>query len=206
MKALTRRIIPPLLMLVVWFGLLFWWTSGFSAFTTFSAALRAAGELPRTSPAFEIRDQFGVAHDTSEFGGKYVILQFSYLGCGDVCPLVMVDFHRIQHALANKMPGELLLLTISFDPARDSTERLFDMWNLHGRADGWYLAALTSPLNDSIQADLRRLGVWIQRQDDGSFSHSAQAFLLDPEGQVVQVFEGPGYGDKVIAAIKERLQ
>ena len=205
-KALTRSIVPPLAMLAMWFGLLFWWTSGFSAFTTFSSALQAAGPLPRTSPAFEVRDQFGVTHNTREFGGKYVMLQFSYLSCGDVCPLVMGDFHRIHHALANRMPDELLLLTVSFDPLRDSTERLDSMWNHHGQPEGWYLMALTSALDDRIQADLRSLGVWIERRDDGTFNHSAQAFLLDPQGQVVQVFEGPAYAGKVIAAIEERLQ
>jgi cytochrome oxidase Cu insertion factor (SCO1/SenC/PrrC family) len=103
------------------------------------------------------------------------------------------------------MSDELLLLTVSFDPVRDTTERLFDTWNHHGRPTGWYLAALASPLDDRIRADLRRLGVWVSPRDDNLFNHSGQAFLLDPEGRVVEVFEGPGNSGRMVAALGERL-
>jgi len=188
MNARVRRIIPPLLIVVAWAGMLSWWTSGFSAFTTFSHTLKAAGPLPRPAPVFHIRDQFGAVHDTDDFGGSYVLLQFSYLSCGDVCPLSMADFQRVQAALQRSMPGELLLLSISFDPDRDTTQRLFDTWRYHGRPTGWYMAALDSPLDDNIQADLQRLGVWVSRRDDSLFNHSAQTFLVSPDGQVVQAF------------------
>ena len=128
LKLLATRFVPPLLVVAVWVGLLSWWTSGFSAFTTYSHTLRAAGSLPRPAPSFRIQDQFGVSRDTADFGGKHVLLQFSYLSCGDVCPLSMADFHRTHMALANGMPAELVLLTVSFDPVRDTTERLFNMW------------------------------------------------------------------------------
>jgi protein SCO1/2 len=205
LKPLSKRLVPPLLILAVWLGVLSWWTSGFSAFTTFSYTLQAAGALPRAAPSFYIRDQFGVLRDTSAFSGRHVLLQFSYLSCGDVCPLSMADYHRMHDALGSRIPDELLLLTVSFDPVRDTTERLFDTWSYHGRPTGWYLAALASPLDDRIRDDLRRLGVWVSRRDGDLFNHSAQAFLLDPEGRVVQIFEGPGNSGRMVAALEERL-
>ncbi len=205
LKRLATRLVLPLLVLAIWVGVLSWWTSGFSAFTTYSHALRAAGPLPRPAPSFRIRDQFGVLRDTADFNGRHVLLQFSYLSCGDVCPLAMADFHRTHAALGSRMPDELVLLTVSFDPVRDTTERLALTWGLHGRPTGWYLAALAEPLDDRIQADLRRLGVWVSRRDDNLFNHSAQAFLLDPEGRVVRVFEGPGNSDRMVAAVEETL-
>lgn len=205
LKSLVRRLVPPLLVVAVWVGVLSWWTSGFSAFTTYSHTLRAAGPLPRPAPSFHIRDQFGVVRDTTDFSGRHILLQFSYLSCGDVCPLSMADFHMTHLALENLMPDELVLLTVSFDPARDTTERLTNMWGLHGRPTGWYLAALTAPLDDGIQADLQSLGVWVSRQDENLFNHSAQSFLLDPEGRVIEVFEGPGNSGRMVAAVEERL-
>ncbi|HJP38758.1 MAG: SCO family protein [Gammaproteobacteria bacterium] len=205
LKSLPTRVVPPLLILVVWLGVLSWWTAGFSAFTTFSYTLQAAGPLPRAAPSFNIRDQFGVVRENSAFSGRHVLLQFSYLSCGDVCPLSMADYHRMHAALSSRMPDELLLLTVSVDPVRDTTQRLFTTWSHHGRPSGWYMAALASPLDDRIRADLRRLGVWVSSRDDNQFNHSAQAFLLDPEGQVVQVFEGPGNSDRIVAALRERL-
>ena len=202
---LTKTLVLPLLVLAAWVGVLSWWTSGFSAFTTYSHALRAAGPLPRSAPSFQIRDQFGVLRDTTDFNGKHVLLQFSYLSCGDVCPLSMADFHMAHMSLENRMPDELVLLTVSFDPERDTTARLASMWGHHGQPGGWYLAALTSPLDDTIQADLRRLGFWVSREDDSLFNHSAQAFLIDPEGRVVQVFEGPGNSARMVSAVEERL-
>jgi protein SCO1/2 len=193
------------LVLLAWLGVLSWWTAGFSAFTTYSHTLQAAGTLPRPAPAFHIRDQFGVLRDTTEFRGRYVLLQFAYLSCGDVCPLTMADFHRVQAGLRERMPDELVLLTVSFDPARDTTQRLFDTWRRHGRPAGWVMAALASPLDDDSQADLRRLGVWVSRRDDFDFNHAALAFLVDPEGRLVRVLQEPGESDRMVAALEERL-
>jgi protein SCO1/2 len=190
-------------MLLAWLVVLSWWTSGFTAFTTYSHTLREAGALPRAAPSFRIRDQFGVLRDTSEFRGRYVLLQFSYLSCGDVCPLAMADFHRLYSALRERTPAELVLLTVSFDPARDTTERLFDVWRHHGRPAGWTMASLASPLDEAIQADLRRLGAWVSRRDDSDFNHTAQAFLLDPEGQVVRVLDRPVKSEAMLAMLRE---
>jgi protein SCO1 len=205
LRPLSARLVPPLLVLLAWVGLLFWWTAGFSAFTTYSHTLQAAGPLPRPAPSFRIRDQFGVSRDTADFQGRYVLLQFAYLNCGGVCPLAMADFRRIQAALRERMPAELVLLTVSFDPARDTPARLFDAWRRFGRPAGWLMAALASPLDDGIQADLRRLGVWVSRRDATDFNHSAQAFLLDPEGRVVAVLAMPGNSDRMVAELREWL-
>lgn len=205
LRQLSARVVPPLAVLVLWAGVLSWWTTGFSAFTTYSHALQAAGPLPRPAPSFRIRDQFGVSHDTTEFRGGYVLLQFIYLSCSGVCPLAIADFHRVQTALEQRMPDELVLLTISFDPARDTTERLLDTWTLFGRPAGWYIAALATPLDDSIQAELSRLGVWVSRRDANDFNHSARAFLLDPAGQVVAVLDTSGDGARMVAALEDWL-
>ena len=202
---MKKGLVPPLLMLALWLGVLSWWTSGFSAFTTFSYTLKAAGPLPRATPRFDIRDQFGVARNLGDFRGRYVLLQFTYLSCGDVCPLAMADFYRVHEALAGRQAAELMLLTVSFDPRRDSTERLLASWQHYGRPADWTFAALTAPLDEQSQAELRRLGVWVSRRDGDLYNHSAQAFLIDTAGQVVQVFTGPGNSGAVIAALQERL-
>ena len=198
-------LVPPLLALALWLGVLSWWTSGFSAFTTFSHTLLAAGPLPRTAPSFSIRDQFGVEHETAAFAGKHVLLQFAYFSCTDVCPLLMADYHLLHRELGSRMPEEFLLLTVSFDPARDTTERLYNTWHHHGQPAGWYVAALTTPLDDISRAELQSLGVWVSGRDDSKFNHSAQSFLLDPAGQVVEVFDSPGSSSQMVAALEERL-
>lgn len=205
LRSRSKRLIPPALALLAWVSVLSWWTSGFSAFTTYSHTLKAAGPLPRAVPSFRVRDQFGDLHDTAEFSGRYLLLQFVYLSCSDVCPLAMADFHRIHAALRGRVPGELVMLTVSIDPTWDTTERLFDTWRLDGRPAGWYMAALASPLDDAVQADLRRLGVWVSRRGPKDFNHSAWSFLIDPEGCVVEVLDTPGRSGRMIAAIDKRL-
>ena len=194
-------------MLVAWLGLLLWWTAGFSAFTTFSYTLQTAGELPRSAPSFRIRDYLGVVHDTREFSGRYVLLQFAYLNCVDVCPLTMMTFQRAREELAGNIPpGSLVLLTVSIDPEHDVPERLHSMWELHGRHDDWIMAALTAPLDETTRAKLRRLGVWVSRRGDRDFNHSATAFLIDPDGRVVQTFDGVDSNREIVAAIEDRLR
>lgn len=205
MPAFGKVVLPPLLTLAAWLGMLSWWTSGFTAFTTYSYTLDAAGDLPRPTPLIHFRDQFGVVHDTAEYEGSYVLLQFAYLSCGDVCPLTIADSRRIHEALSNRMPSELRMLTVSIDPLRDTEERLFATWLQHGRPAGWTLAALASPLDEDMQAKLRQLGFWVSVRDANFFNHSAQLFLIDPKGRVVQVFEGPDISRQVIAALQDTL-
>jgi cytochrome oxidase Cu insertion factor (SCO1/SenC/PrrC family) len=206
-KLNTASLIPlaPLVILAGWLAVLHAWTLGFSAFTTYSHTLRKAGPLPRPAPVLRIRDQFGVVRDSDDFRGRHVLLQFSYLSCGDVCPRAVVDFQSVHHALAEHMPKALVLLTVSFDPGRDKVERLQQLWQHHGRPEGWFIAALSTPLDENSQADLRRLGLWVERRDNGVFNHAALSFIIDPQGRVVQVFQGDNNSEQVIAALKERL-
>lgn len=206
LRTLAAKLVPPVLVLSIWMALLSWWTAGFTAFTTYSHTLYAAGPLPRAAPSFQIRDQFGVLRDTAAFRGSYLLLQFSYLSCGDVCPLTMAAFHQVHQAFRDRMPGELVLLTVSVDPARDTPDKLFDAWSRYGRPAGWHMAALASPLDEHIQADLERLGVWVSRRGDDDFNHPALAFLLDPDGQVVAVVRATADGRSILAALQENLQ
>ena len=119
----------------------------------------------------------------------------------------MATFQFTREALAGNVPEEsLLLLTVSVDPEHDGTERLHTMWKLHGHHDDWIMAALVAPLDDATRAKLRRLGVWVSRRGDSDFNHTASAFLIDPDGNVVQVFDGVGSSREIVAAIEGRIR
>ena len=188
MKAPARRAIAPLLAIAAWLGLLAWWTSGFQAFTTDSHALAAAGPLPRAAPVFRITDQSGRTYDTAQLRGRWVLLNFVYLNCTKVCPLSLAKFAELHRDLAGVVPARLTLLSISFDPERDTVPSMHQLWEAHGKPEGWIMAHLTAPLGPQTQAQMRRIGVWVRPQPDGEYGHSASAFLLDPTGTVVRIF------------------
>jgi protein SCO1 len=204
MSATVRRAAAPLLMIAAGFGLLAWWTSGFRAFTTDSHALAVAGLLPRPAPVFQITDQSGRTYDTAQLRGRWVLLTFVYLNCTGVCYLSLAKFDEVHRDLHDIVPARLTLLSISFDPQRDTVASLHHLWEVHGQPNGWIMARLTTPLGPQTQAQLRRIGVWVRRQPDGEYSHATSTFLLDPTGTVVQVFRAETPVADMVRALRDR--
>lgn len=132
---------------------------------------------------FELEDVLAEANYSSE-NGKIKLVSFIFINCPDgVCPMTMVDFHDLQEQLKakNHFGTEVELLSITFDPERDTTEALqeyaqgFDV-----DPEGWKVLR-GSP--EEIQALADDLRFFYGFAGDDGF-HSTMMFLLDGEHQV----------------------
>jgi protein SCO1 len=194
---LTKRLIGWLacaLILGVGAGFVGAWTLGFSAFTSYSYALNSAGALPRAAPDLSFIDQFGNERRLASLQGHRVLLHVFYGTCLTVCPIVIEQLREIYSDLSAKQRRELVILSISVDPERDTTDRLADLWREEGAFEGWIMA---QPAERSIDRVEKEFGIWVFAKNDGTINHSADLFLIDPGGHIVHVISPQSNSDRI---------
>lgn len=128
--------------------------------------------------------------------GRMAVVAFVYMSCAEAtgCPFSLSVLHRLDAVLAAdpSLGSRVTLLTISFDPGRDTPRRMADLRRLHDPKSDWSFttpsgeAALTPLLADFDQsaAKLRYPdGRW-----SGLFRHVLKVFLLDERNEVRNVY------------------
>ncbi len=174
-------------------GLVYAWTLGFSAFTSYSYALNKAGPLPRLAPDISFVDQFGNERHLASLRGRHVLLHVFYGSCLTICPIVIEELRELYSDLSAAQRSKLVILSISVDSLRDTTERLLDLWREEGAYEGWIMA---QPSDASIDRVTKEFGIWIFAKSDRTINHSADLFLIDPGGCIVRVFTPQSNNDR----------
>jgi protein SCO1 len=140
-------------------------------------------------PDFTLTDQAGRRVSLSKFAGKVVGVTFIYTSCPlpDYCFRLSNNFERLQKRFAAKMGSDLILLSISFDPAHDTPEVLAK-YAATWKADpnSWHFLTGT-PVE--VRAVCHRFGLnfW---PDDGGLVHSMHTLVIDRQGRLAANFEG----------------
>ena len=153
-------------------GLVYAWTWGFSAFTSYSYALSKAGPLPRLAPDISFVDQFGHERQLASLRGRHVLLHVFYGSCLTICPIVIEELREVYSGLSAAQRSKLVILSISVDSLRDTTERLLDLWREEGAFAGWIMAQPADNSIDRVTRGVRYLGLRQERRDDQSLGRS----------------------------------
>jgi len=128
--------------------------------------------------------------------GRAAIVAFVYTSCGEAsgCPFSMGVLHRLDAEVAAdpKLAAQTALLTVSFDPARDTPERLATIRSLHRPKSDWRFATTANESDLSpLLADFDQPAVKLRFPDgrwSGRFRHVLKVFLLDRENRVRNVY------------------
>ncbi len=159
-------------------------------------------------PDFSLIDQNNRATRLFQFSGKVVAINFIYTRCPlpDYCFRLSNNLARLQKRFGDRMGRDLILLTLTFDPVRDTPAVMANyahIWNADLTA--WHF--LTGPLAD-VQRICGMFGVaaW---QDEGILTHSLHTVVIDRNGKLVANIEGNVYtvkqlGDLVEETLKRR--
>ena len=128
--------------------------------------------------------------------GRLAVVAFVYTTCIEAtgCPLSLAVLHRLDRAIAAdaELTRRVVLLTISFDPERDTPARMAVMRSFHAPAGDWCFAttrdeAELRPLLADFDQPVAKLrfedGAWT-----GLFRHVLKVFLLDGQSQVRNVY------------------
>jgi len=129
-------------------------------------------------------------------GDRLAVVAFVYTTCVEAagCPVSMAVLHRLDRDLAADadLVKQVTLLTISFDPERDSPARMAAVRTLHTPRADWRFATTAGAAElDPLLADFGQQVARLRLADgswSGLFRHVLKVFLLDRENRVRNVY------------------
>ena len=146
----------------------------------------------REVPDFTLTDQRRMPVSLSQLRGKVVAINFIYTSCTlpQFCYRLANQFGVVHKRFTERMGRDLVLLTVTFDPARDTPERLAE-YAAQWKADPASWRFLTGSV-----ADVRRVcslfGV-DSFVDEGLINHSTRTAVIDRRGAIAASIEGNQY-------------
>ena len=151
----------------------------------------AAAPMPigQAVPDFTLTDQAHARVSLSQFRGKVVALNFIYTSCAlpQFCYRLANHFNVVQRRFQAAMGRDLVLLTVTFDPARDTPERLAE-YAAQWKADPSRWHFLTGSVEE-VRRVCRLFGV-DAFPDEGLISHSTRTVVVDRRGVLAASIEG----------------
>jgi cytochrome c peroxidase len=161
----------------------------------------AAGsyELPAVKrvAGFVLKDSTGRAVSTEQItAGKVAVVSFIYTACPERlgCPLASLALQDLQGRLKDEgLHRDVVLLSISFDPGRDSPAQLAKYARVYG-ADPAFWRFMTAPSSRVLEDMLESYGqdrapVYDSRgRFTGRFSHVLKVFLVDRAGDIRNIY------------------
>jgi cytochrome c peroxidase len=126
-------------------------------------------------------------------GSRIAVVSFIYGSCAEAtgCPMSTAVLHALNATLA-KDAGDVALVTVSFDPERDTPARLAEMqatrvkgstWRFVGGRDDASLAALLGDFGQTVSKLYWEDGTWT-----GVYRHVLKVYLLDRDRRVRNVY------------------
>ena len=171
---------------------------------TSGAGAQSGNEIMR----FSLTAHDGRQVSEQDFRGRYILIQFGYTWCPDVCPMELVLLAEVIDGLGAEAEN-VQPLFIFFDPARDSAAVLAEyVSNFHPAIIG-----LTGAETE-IARILDAFGVIRIKEEaedgeadgDYTFAHSAHTYLLGPDGDYRGSIESLLPPGKVAAGLVEFLR
>jgi len=142
----------------------------------------------KSAADFRLTDLGGNAVTLEDFDGKIKIITFIYTSCPDTCLLATGVLSRLQGMLRDEglLGGEVKLASITFDPERDTPERLAEYAGGFG-ADGKSWLFLRGTAADT-RAVLSEYNIWTKVLPDGRIDHVMRVYLIDGEDNIREIY------------------
>jgi protein SCO1/2 len=149
-------------------------------------------EIGARVPDFTLIDQSRQRVSLSSLAGKVVVVNFVYTRCAlpQFCLRVSNNFGVLQKRFHKELGRDVVLLTITFDPERDTPETLA-AYASQWKADPNTWHFLTGPV-----ADVRKVCALFGVEyfpDEGLMNHTLRAAVIDRGGTLVASIEGNTY-------------
>lgn len=142
-----------------------------------------------------------------DYRGKLVLLYFGYTYCPDICPTSLAATSEGLKQLKPEELAQVAMIFVSVDPKRDTPDRLKEYVEFFHPA---IVGVTGSPEN--IAEIAKRYGVFYAEQKvetaGGGYvvDHSADTFIVAPDGQLVGKIAHATPPDQVVVAIRKHLK
>jgi protein SCO1 len=149
-------------------------------------------EVGARVPDFTLIDQTRQPVRLSSLAGKVVVVNFIYTRCAlpQFCLRVSNNFGVLQKRFAKELGRDVVLLTITFDPERDTPEALA------AYASQWKADPKTWHFLTGAVGDVRKVCALFGVEyfpDEGLMNHTLRTAVIDRSGSLVASIEGNTY-------------
>lgn len=123
---------------------------------------------------------------------KYVLVNFVYLNCPNVCHKVNNRLEEIYDSINHEIiPSKLELVTVSFDMKNDNLQKIRNYRNhFGGDISGWSFALPFKIQQHEFDQLLERIGIWMKAAPESTIiNHSIYLFLVSPENEIIKIFD-----------------
>lgn len=152
--------------------------------------IRTVGDHPLLDLAGKPTTLFAATAD------RLAVVAFVYLACVEAggCPLSHAVQHGLDRALAADpaLAKRVTLLTVSFDPERDTPEQMAAQRKLHDPRSDWrFFTTRGGPELDRLLADFDQPVAKLRYEDgvwSGLYRHVLKVFLVDEKHRVRAIY------------------
>jgi protein SCO1/2 len=161
--------------------------------------------VDRVAPEFALTDQDGNAVTLSDLRGRWILMDWVFTNCVTFCPLLTNDMTAARQGLEAAFGENLHMVTITFDPERDTVEALKAFSSrMTGGADGWSWLTGSAEQTDAVAADY---GVSFDPTAAVAgvvqYDHTSLMVVVGPDGRERYRYFGYGWADDVIALMAD---
>ena len=137
---------------------------------------------------FELEDANRQKVKLSDYDDKVKLVYFFFSFCPDVCPLSTQNLVDVQDLLIEKklFGDKVQMLSISFDPKRDTGERLKQFSESYGvNSAGWTF--LRGNDEEQMKKLAEQYGIGVMKDEKGNFVHTNIVLLVD-KNEVIRAY------------------
>ena len=164
---------------------------------------------PKSDSLFNINDVWtsseGKQVQLSQFNGKPTVIAMVYTSCQYVCPMIVSDMQKIEKSLSKAENGKVNYAVFSFDPDRDTPEKLKEFASSHRvNLENWTLATSNA---SAVRKLAVTLGIKYKKDKSGDFDHDALITILDSDGVIKYQQSSVGKNmDEATATLKKLMR
>lgn len=149
--------------------------------------LPVLGEKGHVIADFQFLNQYGSTVSLQDWKGKIVVANYFFTHCASICPKMMYQLKRVQ---AYADVDNILLVSFSVDPERDSVARLKEYAAKHGVLKNWKL--ITGNKRDLYRLARNSFLITATDGDGGpdDFIHSDNFVLIDRQKRIRGFYNG----------------
>jgi len=159
---------------------------------------RGANHADITLPDATLINRHGTEVNLADdvVGNRIVVVNFVYTTCTTVCPVLSAIFSQVQNKLGGRVGEDVVMVSISVDPLRDTPARMKSYADKIGAGDGWMW--LTGQKQTVTQV-LEDFGAYTPNFED----HPSMILVGDGNsGQWARFLGFPG-ADQIVSKVNE---
>ncbi len=154
---------------------------------------------------FELTNQDGKSVQLTDLLGKTVLLSFIFTRCPmpNMCPLITSKMAQVQKALQVGEKGQVVLASVTFDPAYDNAAVLKEYGSRY-QADfsTWHFLtgdpAVIKQVTDQVSLLYEDMG-------EGMIGHNMKTLVIGPDGVVRQLYHGGGWSAQEVLQVIRKV-